>query len=69
MSTPISSLASQIGAIERAREAVPSRKTFRSEGEILLEQKYLADAATSLRWLEANRDWIVEAAKARREEE
>jgi hypothetical protein len=63
MSIPPSSILSQIAAIERAHDSVPNRRVL-TDGQILLEQKYLSDALKTLRVVDQYRDVIVEAIRA-----
>ena len=65
---PRVSLPSQINAVQRASGRLDgtSSPPF-TEGQIALEIRDLAAAIASLQYLEANREWIVDAVKARRE--
>ena len=67
MSRPVTSLPSQISVVLRAREDAHRLTGNDTPGKIELTQVQLSDAAASLQWLADNREWIVEAVKARRE--
>ena len=51
---PPTSLTAQIAAVERAYDDVPRVKRWTTEGIVLLEQRYLSDAITTLRWVDAH---------------
>ncbi len=67
MSKPITSLPSQITAVLRAHDDAHRLPGNDTEGKIELVRRQLSDAATSLQWLADNREWIMDAVKARRE--
>ena len=73
---PPTSLTAQIAAVERAYDDVPRVKRWTTEGIVLLEQRYLSDAITTLRWVDAHlveikeflawRDWTRVRERANR---